>query len=157
MGHFRIAHNPGTISPMGVTGHKSALFRARRGQSEALGAALAALGEPTRLEAGCLNYDLHRSVDDGDVWFVYENWRSPEGFDAHLLSEHVQTFLKARPISSPATSIFAGQDDLDPRNPLHLNATSISNSNRSTPMLFPERASSLPAPQATWASPSSCA
>ncbi len=41
-----------------------AFFRARRGQSEALGAALAALVELTRLEAGCLNYDLHRSVDD---------------------------------------------------------------------------------------------
>jgi quinol monooxygenase YgiN len=52
-----------------------AFFRARRGQSEAL----AALVEPTRLEAGCLNYDLDRSVDDADVWFVYENWRSPEG------------------------------------------------------------------------------
>src|SRR5438132_66632 len=45
-----------------------AFFRARRGQSEAVGAALAALVEPTRLEAGCLNYDLHRSVDDADVW-----------------------------------------------------------------------------------------
>ena len=45
-----------------------AFFRARRGQSEALGAALAALVEPTRLEAGCLNYDLHRSVEDADVW-----------------------------------------------------------------------------------------
>jgi quinol monooxygenase YgiN len=31
-----------------------AFFRARRGRSEALGAALAALVEPTRLEAGCL-------------------------------------------------------------------------------------------------------
>src|SRR3984893_9213936 len=71
-----------------------AFFRARRGQSEALGAALAALVEPTRLEAGCLNYDLCRSVDDADVWFVYENWRSPEGFDAHMLSAHLQAFLK---------------------------------------------------------------
>src|SRR2546425_12744274 len=73
-----------------------AFFRARRGQSEALGAALAALVEPTRLEAGCLNYDLHRSVDDADVWFVYENWRSPEGFDAHMLSEPLQAFLIPR-------------------------------------------------------------
>jgi hypothetical protein len=55
-----------------------AFFRARRGQSEALGAALAALVEPTRLEADCLNYDLHRPVDDADVWLLYENWRSPE-------------------------------------------------------------------------------
>jgi quinol monooxygenase YgiN len=44
-----------------------------------LAEALAALVETTRLEAGCLNYDLHWSVDDA-VWFVYENWRSPEGF-----------------------------------------------------------------------------
>ena len=85
---------------------KLAFFRARRGQSEALGAALAALVEPTRLEAGCLNYDLHRSVDDGDVWFVYENWRSPEGFDAHMLSEPLQAFLKATP------DLVAGNIDL---------------------------------------------
>jgi hypothetical protein len=47
-----------------------AFFRARRGQSEALGAALAALVEPTRLEAGCLNYDLHRLVDAGLVSYL---------------------------------------------------------------------------------------
>src|SRR4029077_19871137 len=87
-----------------------AFFRARRGQSEALGAALAALVEPTRLEAGCLNYDLHRSVDDADLWFVYENWRSPEGFDAPMLSEHLKAFLKATP-------------DLVAGNAPHLNAT----------------------------------
>jgi len=63
-----------------------AFFRVRRGQSEALGATLAAPVEPIRLEAGCLNYDLHRSVDESDVWFVYENWCSPEGFDTCCLS-----------------------------------------------------------------------
>jgi quinol monooxygenase YgiN len=83
-----------------------AFFRARRGRSEALGVALAALVEPTRLEAGCLDYDLHRSVDDPDVWFVYENWRSPEGFDAHMLSEHLQAFLKTMP------DLVAGNIDL---------------------------------------------
>ena len=36
-----------------------AFFRARRGQSEALGADLGALVEPTRLEAGCLNFVIH--------------------------------------------------------------------------------------------------
>jgi len=52
-----------------------ALLHARRGQSMALGAVLAALVEPPRREAGCLNYDLHRSVEDADVWFVYQNRR----------------------------------------------------------------------------------
>jgi quinol monooxygenase YgiN len=36
-----------------------AFFRARSGQNEALGAALAALVEPTRLEAGCLDSVIH--------------------------------------------------------------------------------------------------
>jgi hypothetical protein len=39
-----------------------AFFRARRGQSEALSAALAALVELTRLEAGCLNFVIHPAV-----------------------------------------------------------------------------------------------
>ena len=39
-----------------------AFFRARRGQSEALGAALAAPVQPTRLAAGCLNFVIHLSV-----------------------------------------------------------------------------------------------
>jgi len=44
-----------------------AFFRARRGQSEALGAALGALVEPTRLEAGCLNLKRQRSgMNNGD-------------------------------------------------------------------------------------------
>jgi quinol monooxygenase YgiN len=40
---------------------------------------LPALVEPTRLEAGCLNHDLHRSINDADAWFVYQNRRSREG------------------------------------------------------------------------------
>jgi len=70
-------------------GKETSCHRSQISLSSALGAALAALVEPTRLEAGCLNYDLHRSIDDADVWFVYENWRSSEGFDAHMLSEHL--------------------------------------------------------------------
>ncbi len=56
-----------------------AFFRARPARVRR-SARPAALVKPTRLEAGCLNYDLHRSVDDADVWFVYENWLSPEDF-----------------------------------------------------------------------------
>ena len=45
-----------------------AFFRARPGQTEALGAALVA---PTRGEAGYLNYDLHQSLENAEIWFVY--------------------------------------------------------------------------------------
>jgi quinol monooxygenase YgiN len=41
-----------------------AFFRARRGQSEALGAALAALVEPTLLEAECPNYTTRYIINE---------------------------------------------------------------------------------------------
>jgi quinol monooxygenase YgiN len=74
-----------------------AFFRARPGQTQALGAALSALVAPTRAEAECLNYNLHQSIDDADLWFVYENWRSAEGSEAHMRAPHAQAFLKSAP------------------------------------------------------------
>jgi quinol monooxygenase YgiN len=83
-----------------------AFFRARPGQTQALGSALSALVAPTRAEAECLTYDLHKSLDDADVWFVYENWRSAEGLEAHMRAPHVQAFLKVAP------DLIAGDIDL---------------------------------------------
>ena len=59
-----------------------------------------------RAEPGCLNYDLHQSRDDTGVWFVYENWRSAEGFSVHMQSEHLRAFPKAAP------DLIAGDMDL---------------------------------------------
>jgi quinol monooxygenase YgiN len=74
-----------------------AFFRARAGQTQALGAALSDLVEPTRREAECINYDLHQSAEDIDVWFVHENWRSLGGLDTHMKTAHVQAFLEVAP------------------------------------------------------------
>ena len=74
-----------------------AFFRARPGQTQALGSALSALVAPTRAEAECLTYNLHQSIDDAEVWFVYENWCSAEGSEAHMRAPHVQAFLKVAP------------------------------------------------------------
>jgi quinol monooxygenase YgiN len=83
-----------------------AFFRARPGRTQALGSALSALVAPTRAETECLTYDLHQSLDDADVWFVYENWRSAEGLEAHMRAAHVQAFLKVAP------DLIAGDIDL---------------------------------------------
>jgi quinol monooxygenase YgiN len=83
-----------------------AFFRARPGQTQALGSALSALVAPTRAETECLAYDLHQSLDDADVWFVYENWRSAEGLEAHMRAPNVQSFLKVAP------DLIAGDIDL---------------------------------------------
>lgn len=74
-----------------------ATFRAKPGQSEELGRRLIALVEPTRAEAGCINYDLHRSNEDGDVWMFYENWRSKADLDAHVETPHLQALMRDLP------------------------------------------------------------
>lgn len=45
--------------------------------------------EPTRKEAGCINYDFHVDAGDPCVFVFYENWRSQEDLDAHLHMPHL--------------------------------------------------------------------
>lgn len=75
-----------------------AFIRAKPGNSEALGRRLAALVEPSRQEPGCINYDLHRSNDDPELWCVYENWRSAEDLATHFALPHMQAFLADLPV-----------------------------------------------------------
>jgi quinol monooxygenase YgiN len=69
-----------------------AYMRAAPGKRAELRAALEALIEPTRREQGCVNYDLHQSVEDPDRFFFYENWESGTDLDAHLAASHLQKF-----------------------------------------------------------------
>ncbi len=70
-----------------------ATFEARPGKEAELRAALLALPEPTRREAGCLNYDLHVSRENPAKFLFHENWSSRELLDAHLKSPHLAALL----------------------------------------------------------------
>ena len=70
-----------------------ATFQARPGKESELRAALIGLLAPTRKEAGCLNYDVHQSVDDPAKFLFHENWTSQAHLDAHLQSAHVKALL----------------------------------------------------------------
>lgn len=74
-----------------------AFFTVRPGRSAALGARLLALVEPTRIELGCLRYDIHRSDEKRELWLVYENWTAPENFDTHMRTPYVQSFMADLP------------------------------------------------------------
>ena len=69
-------------------------IRAKPGQEEQVKGALLALCAPTRVEKGCINYDLHQSQDDSALFAFHENWVSKNDLDVHLQSPHVQAFLK---------------------------------------------------------------
>ena len=70
-----------------------ALVKAKPGMEEAVKQELSALVGPTRAEEGCINYDLHQSLDDKGHFRFYENWTSKELLDRHLQSAHVQRFI----------------------------------------------------------------
>lgn len=71
-----------------------AFLRAKPGAEEELGRRLMELVEGSRQEAGCLNYDLHRSNTDPALWVMYENWRSQADLDAHFQTEPLQRLGK---------------------------------------------------------------
>ena len=70
-----------------------ALVKAKSGMEETVKKELSALVAPTLKEEGCINYDLHQSLDHKGHFRFYENWTSKELLDRHLQSAHVKQFV----------------------------------------------------------------
>ncbi len=69
-----------------------ARIRAKEGMEETVRRELLALVAPARSEKGCINYDLHQSVEDKSVFIFYENWTSKEALDRHLEMPYLDAF-----------------------------------------------------------------
>ncbi len=70
-----------------------ATFKAKPGKADAVRSAIEAVVAPTRSEAGCINYDLHQSTDDPDVFMLYENWTSKKVLDEHLAMPYLKDLI----------------------------------------------------------------
>jgi quinol monooxygenase YgiN len=66
--------------------------KARPGRREQAREMLEALVAPSRAEEGCLNYDLHQSIEDPDLFVFHENWTTLAALEAHARSEHSVSF-----------------------------------------------------------------
>jgi len=53
---------------------------------------------PTRQEAGCIDYHLHRSNEDPRRFMFYENWHSKKDLDDHLAKPHLVPLLSEPPL-----------------------------------------------------------
>ena len=83
-----------------------AFIRAKKGMGDELGRRLWTLVEPARAEPGNINYDLHRSNDDPDVWVLYEKWKEASDLNGHFSLPYMKEFLAALP------EVLEGQMDL---------------------------------------------
>ena len=68
-----------------------ATVTAKAGFEQEVGDALQKLIEPTLKEEGCINYDLHKSIEDPVVYVFHENWETKEHLDRHLETDHIKT------------------------------------------------------------------
>ena len=69
-----------------------ARFKAKPGLEETVKKEVMKLVSPTRAEAACINYDLHRSSEDPAVLMLYENWVSKKALDEHLAMPYLEAF-----------------------------------------------------------------
>lgn len=83
-----------------------AFIRAKKDKGTELGNELLKLVAPSKAESGCIDYTVHRSNDDPDMWCVYENWRTADDLTAHFGLPHMLEF------SSKVPSLVEGDLDL---------------------------------------------
>ena len=77
--------------PLTIVAHIHAL----PDRAEHVRAELEKLVAPTRAEAGCLQYDLHRDDEDPAHFLFFENWESRELWQAHMAAPHLAAYLEA--------------------------------------------------------------
>jgi quinol monooxygenase YgiN len=72
-----------------------ARLQARPGCERALRAAIQAVADPTRLEAGCLSYQAFQSVRVPGEFYVHSRWRDQTAFELHASLPHTVQFVSA--------------------------------------------------------------
>jgi quinol monooxygenase YgiN len=71
-----------------------ARLRAKAGMEEKVKKELLTLVSPTRSEKGCINYDLHQSVENKSLFIFYENWVSKKDLDKHLEMPYMKSHME---------------------------------------------------------------
>lgn len=70
----------------------TAKLKAKSGAEEKLFEECRKLVGPTLAEEGCINYDMHRSIEDPGLIMFYENWTSRPLWERHMESPHPEEF-----------------------------------------------------------------
>lgn len=68
---------------------------AKKDKVELVKSELIKLIEPTRLEEGCIDYDLHQDNENPAHFVFLESWTSRELLQKHLQSEHIAAYKAA--------------------------------------------------------------
>lgn len=75
----------------------AARAQAKPGKEDALRATLMGLIEPTRAEAGCVQYDLHEEKGKPGSFLFFEKWTSKQALDEHMAMPYLKALFAAVP------------------------------------------------------------
>jgi quinol monooxygenase YgiN len=70
-----------------------AYVKARPGMEGQMRQELLSLVHPSRKDEGCINYDLHQSVENPAQFCFHENWTDKDCLDRHLQKPDLQAVL----------------------------------------------------------------
>ncbi len=86
-----------------------AKLKAKPGGEEQLYVACRKLVAPTRAEEGCINYDMHRSIEDPGLIIFYENWTTKPLWEQHMNAPHLTAFSAATEGIIEVWELFQGE------------------------------------------------
>lgn len=86
-----------------------AKLTAQPGKEAELLPMLQALVAPTRAEAGCINYELHRSHEQPGTFLFTESWATKELWEAHMKSSHLVEFGEKQGALTESWDLFVGE------------------------------------------------
>lgn len=86
-----------------------AKLKAKAGAEDQLFEACRRLIAPTNAEQGCLNYDMHRSVEDPSLIMFYENWTDRPTWERHMQAPHLTEFSAATEGMAEVWELFLGE------------------------------------------------
>ncbi|MBO7913259.1 putative quinol monooxygenase [Vibrio splendidus] len=64
-------------------------------KTELVKAEMIKLIDKTRVEDGCINYDLHQDNSNPAHFVFHENWESETHLEKHLASQHIAEYMAA--------------------------------------------------------------
>jgi quinol monooxygenase YgiN len=71
----------------------SAHWRAKEGKADLIAEIIQKITPLSRQEPGCLFYQAHRTPDDPNLFYLYEQYVDKAGYEAHMATPHFQEYV----------------------------------------------------------------
>src|SRR5947208_7144933 len=75
-----------------------ALWKAKEGKEGVIEEVIRTMTPLSRQEPGCLFYQAHRSPDDPRLFYLYEQYADPSGYEAHMATPYFERYVRGEAI-----------------------------------------------------------